>query len=220
MSVKAAFGSMDSELFDPKEHPNFAYFLAPPILLDSANFSPLLKGNKWSEEDVEILRWLQTFSSKIGDDLFNHLYGLRQDQKVALNLGLAANLVRDYKQYPIAGGKLLLGCSVLVFSPETMLATYGSEQCCAELESLMLKRGLHIYTQVCNVVTGDNQWSKHLLVYTADSQLMEHFCGVLRQSDRLKLGGETRAQKFMVHWECRDKTVTRKVFEQIVKTGF
>ena len=55
LRFKQDFGLMDSSLFDTSVHPNFAYFLAPPILLDSANFAPSLKGNKWSEEDVEVL---------------------------------------------------------------------------------------------------------------------------------------------------------------------
>ena len=120
--------------------------------------------------------------------------------------------MRDYKEYPIAKNTKLLGCSVLVFSPETMFTTFGQQECRAEIESLMAKRGLAMFTIVCNVVTGDDQWSKYLLVYTAENQLMTHFCGILRKADQLRLTDEVQCDR-AVYWECQNKTVTRKVFE-------
>lgn len=44
--------------WDSNLQPNFAYLLAPAILLDSANFAPTLKDNKWSQEDIEAHSWL------------------------------------------------------------------------------------------------------------------------------------------------------------------
>lgn len=57
---------------------NFAYCLAAPIVLDSYNFDPTLKGSKFSHEDEEAITFLRRYA-QIDDAYFTGLSEVKFD---------------------------------------------------------------------------------------------------------------------------------------------
>ena len=62
----------DLELFNKGNDPNFAFFLAAAISLDTHNFDESYKNKKWSLEDIEQVQWLRKFATI--DDAYFNLY--------------------------------------------------------------------------------------------------------------------------------------------------
>lgn len=61
------------ELFNQAVEPNYAHFLAAPIMLDTHNFCESYRNKKWSEEDLEQVTWLRKFThfSKLDTAFFD-----------------------------------------------------------------------------------------------------------------------------------------------------
>ena len=55
----------DKESLDINVTPNFAYFIAAPVVLDTHYFSKALLNKKWQEQDEEAHQWILK-SSDIG----------------------------------------------------------------------------------------------------------------------------------------------------------
>jgi len=52
----------DKALFDKSVKPNYAYFMAAAVVLDSANLNEALRDTKWQQEDQDAYEWLSGFT--------------------------------------------------------------------------------------------------------------------------------------------------------------
>jgi inorganic pyrophosphatase/exopolyphosphatase len=138
---------------------NLAYLLAAPVLLDSSNFHPDLKGNKWSDEDIDAFKWLQS-KCQLPSSFYADLLAVKADQKVALSLTLRQNILRDYKNFQI--GKGLLGAAVFVFPPAAAIETYPDFV--SQVDAFCTENKLSIFCSLSNVESPEG-FEKHLLVF-------------------------------------------------------
>lgn len=72
IKVRLGIDLFDMELFNKSNDPNFAFFLAAAISLDTHNFDESYKNKKWSLEDLEQVEWLRKFATI--DDAYFNLY--------------------------------------------------------------------------------------------------------------------------------------------------
>jgi len=97
----------------PSTEPNLAYLLAAAVTLDSYNFLEELKDRKWNKEDIEAHKFLAQ-TADVGHEYWKALNDIKFDTAAALDLGLRACFVRDYKKYDLKKG--LMGVAVVTAS--------------------------------------------------------------------------------------------------------
>ena len=56
--IKKDENLFDKSLFLKSDSPNYAYFIAAAVMLDTHNFKELLRDSKWQKEDQEAHEWL------------------------------------------------------------------------------------------------------------------------------------------------------------------
>lgn len=62
----------DKALFQKGDSPNYAYFIAAAVMLDTHNFKELLRDSKWQKEDQEAHEWLLQYT-ELGDAYFDKM---------------------------------------------------------------------------------------------------------------------------------------------------
>jgi inorganic pyrophosphatase/exopolyphosphatase len=225
MKIRLDMDLFDQELFNPKNHPNFAYFLAAAIVLDTHNFMDSYKNRKWSLEDLEQGEWLKKFT-KIDDQFFDLYQNKKFDQKVALDLGFKGNIRRDWKQYELQKGAVAgrFGCAVMVFSPDTMFAHYGHEAICKEIEATMAEKELDMFGIMCNIMESDGEMSRMVFIYsrkdTPFAKTFEGLYAATKDSKLLKCKKEVRktfGSSEYAYWDLDNKTVSRKKYEKVFR---
>lgn len=93
--------------------PNLAYLLAAAVCLDSYNFLEEIKNKKWNDDDIVAHKFLSQ-TADVGLEYWKVLNDTKFDTEAALNLGLRACFIRDYKSYNLKIG--IMGASVVTGS--------------------------------------------------------------------------------------------------------
>jgi len=147
-----------------------AYLLAAAIVLDTYNFKEELRGKKWQEEDAAAHKFLSEFAD-VGTEYWRVLNSAKFDVEQALELGLHAIFIRDYKTYDLLGGRM--GAAVATGSIATMMGKFGPETFAMESEKMMEEKDLGIFAVVSIQADQDGKLQKGLLLYRTKEDRQE-----------------------------------------------
>lgn len=148
-------------------------------------------------------------------------------QEVALDLGFLGNVRRDWKQYELSKGDIkgMLGCAVMVFSPQVMMERFGEDIVCRQIEQTMQTKDLDIFGIMCNIMNQETgEMSRTIFLYSKkDSEFAKTFDGLVeatRMSELLQCKHEVRKafnDSEYVYWELDNVSVSRKKYEIVFR---
>ena len=126
----------------PSPEPNLAYLLAAAVTLDSYNFLEELKDRKWNKDDMEAHKFLAQ-TADVGHEYWKALNDTKFDTAAALDLGLRACFVRDYKKYDLKKG--LMGVAVVTASIHLLIDKFGEQALVEEAQKMVDNHKLGIF---------------------------------------------------------------------------
>lgn len=106
------------------EEPNLAYLMAAAVCLDSYNFLEEIRNKKWNDDDIVAHKFLSQ-TADVGDEYWRVLNDTKFNTAAALDLGLKACFIRDYKSYDLKIG--IMGASVVTGSISQLLEKFGED---------------------------------------------------------------------------------------------
>jgi inorganic pyrophosphatase/exopolyphosphatase len=169
----------------PGDLPNFAYLLAAAICLDSYNFLDELRDKKWNEDDIVAHKFLME-TADVGTEYWKVLNDIKFDSKAALDLGLRAMFIRDYKKYDLKLG--IIGISVVTAQVYELMEKFGEEALVAECHKMMTDYKLNMFSIMGIHANDGGHVDKSILLFInkqSDSDLakslpslMDHIEGV------------------------------------------
>jgi inorganic pyrophosphatase/exopolyphosphatase len=144
------------------QDPNMAYFLAAAVTLDSYNFLEELRDRKWNKDDIEAHKFLAE-TADVGFEYWKALNDAKFDTAAALDLGLRACFVRDYKKYDLKKG--LMGVSVVTASIPLLIDKFGEEKLVEEAQKMVENHKLGIFGIISIHADSTGHLEKGLLIY-------------------------------------------------------
>lgn len=123
-------------------------FLIAPLLLDSFNFDPALKGSKWTDSDLEAFQYLMSMAAIDSQEYFQDLHHAISSVELNLKLGLRNLLIKDYKTYRM-GVSTGVGLSSTFVPLDVMLKEFTPECIAKELEQLQKEGNLALSGIMC-----------------------------------------------------------------------
>jgi hypothetical protein len=98
--------------------------LAAAVCLDSYYFLEELRNKKWNDDDIIAHKFLSQ-TADVGEEYWRVLNDTKFNTAAALDLGLKACFIRDYKSYNLKIG--IMGASVVTGSILQLLEKFGED---------------------------------------------------------------------------------------------
>ena len=205
------------------DEPNLAYMLAAAVCLDSYNFLSEIKNKKWNDDDLIAHNFLSQFAD-VGTDYWKVLNDTKFNTQAALDLGLHACFIRDYKNYSLKHG--IMGAAVVTGSIDQFVAKFGQDQICAECEVIVDRYKLGLFVIISIHADENGHLEKGLSVYKPKqtvSQLTETFDDLLNHLEGIEdinLADKNEVSidaGKLAFFKIGNHSYTRKAFEAIVK---
>jgi len=208
--------------------PNLAYFLAAAVCLDSYNFLEELRDRKWNKDDIEAHKFLAQ-TADVGFDYWKSLNDTKFDTAAALDLGLRACFVRDYKRYDLKRG--LMGVAVVTASIPQLIERFGEEHLVEEAQRMIDAHKLGIFGIISIHADSSGHLDKGLFLYRPRQSEVDlahtytDLIAMLEGVEDMKLYDKvhrevTHNDGSFTHFRIGNHSYTRKAFESIVKKHY
>ena len=194
--------------------------------MDTYNFTPALKGNKWTDEDTKAHGILSKYAD-VGYDFWKELSNAKYDKTAGLSIGPKGMFIRDYKNYELSSG--VLGCAVTIARIDVMINEFGVERFAQACEDITKERNLGLFVIIPDEVMDDGKAAKDWFVYQSKgnkSKLSGKYKSLIKlMVDWKKEGFELKNKKELklasghaTYFNVGNTKASRKWFEARVKT--
>ena len=223
----------------PHLHEEFALLrdlVSGAVLADTANFSPSTLDSKWSTFDREMLDSAFTdlektsspdlLSEDVRGEIYRELCGVKFDETRNLAMGLPAMLGADYKRFEYINGskKVRIAYATLPVLLPKVVTEFGANQMTAKLEDFRRERGVDLVL----MLTVGRDFTKHFALYQGSAEgemksmferIVEGLKGDLEFGEEKVVAIRTETGR-LEGWEQRNRIVSRKQVDPLVKTIF
>ena len=192
---------------------SLALLTISPILVDSDNFNPELKGGKWSDVDSYAYNILMAFLPGFNNDIYNQqIKKQKHDVKANLEIGVDNLLIKDYKNYQITE-KYKYGSSVISIKPKTLIGHFGADLVCAAMRKLMTTKDVNFYVLNCLCVDSHKKKREIICMSRSEKQLNKFVELLMKYQEELFLSKMDSRLVNCTMFKLKSAAITRKMLE-------